>query len=338
MAADKDPSVSCKEPAEPLTVDEIADRCHEPEQEASAEITKIVAEIWDFSKNKSGICINSFGKSIGKLNNRAEEPETDATDGNVGEGRRELPAVAEPPSSSLNATLETFTQMMTTMTQMLKNIQAPASGSGGGPIGGSSSGPSLGFPLDVSVPCMAARFSVLTPLGFPRFSLWLAAFGGGGLGFCAAFWGPVFWALRFSLSLQEPSLFPIFWLLYRGLFGCCLVGFWPSPFPSPIGFYGRLVVVYFPLPLLYNVPIWRRNGWLILFSSSRLLTSFFYTQVTIPSVSFFSKVSKQRLVVGKVLGWRKRLGSKVLWWTIRFAISKLFFLFDDTSEGVFGLF
>ncbi|KAL0914159.1 hypothetical protein M5K25_017668 [Dendrobium thyrsiflorum] len=68
----------------------------------------------------------------------AEEPETDATDGNVGEGRRELPAVADPASSSLNATLETFTQMMATMTQMLKNIQAPASGSGGGPIGGSS--------------------------------------------------------------------------------------------------------------------------------------------------------------------------------------------------------
>ncbi|KAL0921894.1 hypothetical protein M5K25_005839 [Dendrobium thyrsiflorum] len=72
---------------------------------------------------------------------RAEEPETDATDGNVGEGRRELPAVADPASSSLNATLETFTQMMATMTQMLKNIQAPASGSGGGPIGGSSGGP-----------------------------------------------------------------------------------------------------------------------------------------------------------------------------------------------------
>ncbi|KAL0922845.1 hypothetical protein M5K25_006872 [Dendrobium thyrsiflorum] len=69
---------------------------------------------------------------------RAEEPETDATDGNVGEGRRELPAVVDPASSSLNATLETFTQMMATMTQMLKNIQAPASGSGGGPIGGSS--------------------------------------------------------------------------------------------------------------------------------------------------------------------------------------------------------
>ncbi|KAL0923333.1 hypothetical protein M5K25_007386 [Dendrobium thyrsiflorum] len=71
----------------------------------------------------------------------AEEPETDATDGNIGEGRREPPAVADPASSSLNATLETFTQMMATMTQMLKNIQAPASGSGGGPIGGSSGGP-----------------------------------------------------------------------------------------------------------------------------------------------------------------------------------------------------
>ncbi|KAL0904440.1 hypothetical protein M5K25_026551 [Dendrobium thyrsiflorum] len=74
----------------------------------------------------------------------AEEPETDATDGNVGEGRREPPAVADPASSSLNATLETFTQMMATMTQMLKNIQAPASGSGGGPIGGSSE-KKLGF-------------------------------------------------------------------------------------------------------------------------------------------------------------------------------------------------
>ncbi|KAL0911996.1 hypothetical protein M5K25_017937 [Dendrobium thyrsiflorum] len=41
---------------------------------------------------------------------------------------------------------------------------------------------SLGFPLDVSVPCVAARFSVLTPLGFPRLSPWLAAFGGGDLG------------------------------------------------------------------------------------------------------------------------------------------------------------
>ncbi|KAL0927836.1 hypothetical protein M5K25_002051 [Dendrobium thyrsiflorum] len=37
------------------------------------------------------------------------------------------------------------------------------------------------------------------------------------------------------------------------------------------------------------------------FSSSWLLTCFFYTQVTIPSVSFFSQVSKQRLVVGKLL-------------------------------------
>ncbi|KAL0919968.1 hypothetical protein M5K25_009062 [Dendrobium thyrsiflorum] len=77
----------------------------------------------------------------GTLDERAEEPETDATDGNVGEGRRELPAVADPASSSLNATLETFTQMMATMTQMLRNIQAPASGSGGGPVGGSGGGP-----------------------------------------------------------------------------------------------------------------------------------------------------------------------------------------------------
>ncbi|KAL0912613.1 hypothetical protein M5K25_018597 [Dendrobium thyrsiflorum] len=84
---------------------------------------------------------------------RAEEPETDATDGNVGEGRRELPAVAEPPSSSLNATLETFTQMMATMTQMLKNIQAPASGSGGGPIGGSSGGPIL----NIKEKCLIGR-------------------------------------------------------------------------------------------------------------------------------------------------------------------------------------
>ncbi|KAL0920446.1 hypothetical protein M5K25_009584 [Dendrobium thyrsiflorum] len=64
---------------------------------------------------------------------------------------------------------------------------------------------SLGFPLDVSVLCVVARFSVLAPLGFPRFISWMAAFGGGGLGFCAAFWGPVFWALRFSLSLLEPN-------------------------------------------------------------------------------------------------------------------------------------
>ncbi|KAL0919904.1 hypothetical protein M5K25_012030 [Dendrobium thyrsiflorum] len=101
-------------------------------------------------------------KRIGQINDdcllcfvalclRAEEPETDATDGNVGEGRRELPAVAEPASSSLNATLETFTQMMATMTQMLKNIQAPASGSGGGPIGGSSGGPGIDLPLGPAV-------------------------------------------------------------------------------------------------------------------------------------------------------------------------------------------
>ncbi|KAL0919905.1 hypothetical protein M5K25_012031 [Dendrobium thyrsiflorum] len=94
-------------------------------------------------------------------NKRAEEPETDATDGNVGEGRREPPAVADPASSSLNATLETFTQMMATMTQMLKNIQAPASGSGGGPIGGSSGGPTPFFGGDNSLlPLLSCTWAI----------------------------------------------------------------------------------------------------------------------------------------------------------------------------------
>ncbi|KAL0910897.1 hypothetical protein M5K25_018993 [Dendrobium thyrsiflorum] len=79
-----------------------------------------------------------------------------------------------------------------------------------------------------SVPCMAARFSVLTPLGFPRLSLWLAVFEVGGLGFLCCLLGACFWALRFSLSLLEPSLFPCFSGCYSVaawcLLGCCTVG------------------------------------------------------------------------------------------------------------------
>ncbi|KAH0464961.1 hypothetical protein IEQ34_005064 [Dendrobium chrysotoxum] len=54
---------------------------------------------------------------------RAVDPETDAIDGNTGEIRRELPAVVEPQSNNINATMEFFIQMMNAMTQMIKNTQ-----------------------------------------------------------------------------------------------------------------------------------------------------------------------------------------------------------------------
>ncbi|KAL0910779.1 hypothetical protein M5K25_018864 [Dendrobium thyrsiflorum] len=66
----------------------------------------------------------------------------------------------------------------------------------------------LGVPLDVSVSCPDAPWV-----------FWLAAFEGGGLGFCAAFWGPIFWALRFSFSLLEPCPLSLF-------SGCCAVVVW----------------------------------------------------------------------------------------------------------------
>ncbi|PKU60557.1 hypothetical protein MA16_Dca024649 [Dendrobium catenatum] len=62
------------------------------------------------------------------VGNLAEEP--DATDGNIGEVRRELPSVVEPQGSSINAILDSFTQMMVAMTQMIKNTQTQARGSG----------------------------------------------------------------------------------------------------------------------------------------------------------------------------------------------------------------
>ncbi|KAI0530477.1 hypothetical protein KFK09_000021 [Dendrobium nobile] len=52
----------------------------------------------------------------------AEEPEPDATDVNTREVRRELPSVVDPQGSSINATLDSFTQMMAAMTHMIKNI------------------------------------------------------------------------------------------------------------------------------------------------------------------------------------------------------------------------
>ncbi|KAL0924398.1 hypothetical protein M5K25_005224 [Dendrobium thyrsiflorum] len=84
------------------------------------------------------------------------------------------------------------------------------------------------------------------PLGFPALSPGWLYLGVAVLGFCAAFWGPVFWALRFSLSLLEPNLFPCFlaiipwlpdafwdvvtwavWLLFSGLLAFSLpLSYW----------------------------------------------------------------------------------------------------------------
>ncbi|KAL0919340.1 hypothetical protein M5K25_011428 [Dendrobium thyrsiflorum] len=65
---------------------------------------------------------------------RAMDPERDVTDDNTDEVRSELPVVAEPPSGSTNATLESFTQMMAAMTQLIKSSQTQASGSGSAPM------------------------------------------------------------------------------------------------------------------------------------------------------------------------------------------------------------
>ncbi|KAL0914656.1 hypothetical protein M5K25_015022 [Dendrobium thyrsiflorum] len=110
----------------------------EKEKEMEMEMGKGVI-FWFLMNRREG----NVYRRRGTLDERAMDPEQDATDGNTGEGRRELPAVAELSSSSLNATLETFTQMMATMTQMLKNIQTPAGGSGGGPASGSGGGSGL---------------------------------------------------------------------------------------------------------------------------------------------------------------------------------------------------
>ncbi|KAL0917304.1 hypothetical protein M5K25_012359 [Dendrobium thyrsiflorum] len=84
----------------------------------------------------------------------------------------------------------------------------------------------------------------------------------------------VFWA-----AVPCGVLAPVLWA----------VGLLPSPFL--LADVGACELVFF------FVSSYKTCG----FSSSWLLTSFFYTQVTIPSVSFFSQVSKQRLVVGKLL-------------------------------------
>lgn len=60
--------------------------------------------------------------------------EHNATNDNVGEEERELPAVAAPQSGSNNATLEIFAQIMTAMTQMIKSSQNQASGNGRAPM------------------------------------------------------------------------------------------------------------------------------------------------------------------------------------------------------------
>ncbi|KAL0926302.1 hypothetical protein M5K25_002518 [Dendrobium thyrsiflorum] len=104
------------------------------------------------------------------------------------------------------------------------------------------------------------------PLVFPCFNPWLAAVGGGGFGFCVAFWGPVFWDLRFSLSLLEPCPhFPVFWLL----FCCCLV---------PFGLLNRGMfwllnsgILAFSLPLSYWL-LWAAFVYFVL-ASPKLLSS-----------------------------------------------------------------
>ncbi|XP_028551196.1 uncharacterized protein LOC114579773 [Dendrobium catenatum] len=61
----------------------------------------------------------------------AEKSEPNATNDNTGEVRRELPIVVEPRGSSINASLDSFTQMMAAITKMIKNAQTQAEGSGG---------------------------------------------------------------------------------------------------------------------------------------------------------------------------------------------------------------
>ncbi|KAI0497441.1 hypothetical protein KFK09_020668 [Dendrobium nobile] len=57
-------------------------------------------------------------------------PEPIVTEGNVGEAGRALPTVADPLGDGNNATMRSFAQMMAVMTQMIKNSQTQANGSG----------------------------------------------------------------------------------------------------------------------------------------------------------------------------------------------------------------
>ncbi|KAL0927806.1 hypothetical protein M5K25_002017 [Dendrobium thyrsiflorum] len=176
-----------------------------------------------------------------------------------------------------------------------------------------------------------SRFPVLWPLGFPAGWLFL----GCRLGLCAVFWG-LFSGSSVLPFLLKPWLFLDDLWLAGAIGGCCpvssfgllclAVGLLPSPFllanvevygcwftssfPIYIGYFVEMRLVDFGEFISINLRVYLACELVFFFvssyktcgfSSSWLLTSFFYTQVTIPSVSFFSQISKQRLVVWKLL-------------------------------------
>ncbi|KAL0911971.1 hypothetical protein M5K25_017911 [Dendrobium thyrsiflorum] len=152
-----------------------------------------------------------------------------------------------------------------------------------------------------------SRFPVLRPLGFPAARpwdvLWLAG----------AFWAAVpcdVWLLCYGLLAFSLPLF--YWLTWE-VSGCLF----PSSFPIYIGCFVENGLVDFGefisvkpeglsslrASLLLRLLLQKTCG----FSSSRLLTSFFYTQVTIPSI--FTNNNADFKPTEPVLDWptRKRV-------------------------------